>query len=240
MQSDYAYMNDVIYTLTEDVKIVFHTVASFYTNNSKAYSNCTEFKINNKDECNTMIKRNISYYLFIEDRRTNSTKKTYIYPEHMFQFLDMLGYVKRNWYDVGAKKMYAYLDNTLTVLEDECLTMKLPIDMAFKIAPGVMKKESAEVMCVDIYLNTPEPVQISIETFYGFYYVLKNLDMLNYANMALSFMMLRTEPFNRVDFSQSNSYSGAPSLSVEDNSTASGSSGREFNNGKKRTSILDR
>lgn len=95
-------------------------------------------------------------------------------------------------------------------------------------------------MCVDIYLNTPEPVQISIETFYGFYYVLKNLDMLNYANMALSFMMLRTEPFNRVDFSQSNSSSGAPPLSVEDNSTASGSSGREFNNGKKRTSILDR
>ncbi len=110
------------------------------------------------------------------------------------------------------------------------------MNKAFKIAPGVMKTESAEVMCVDLYLNTPEPVQISIDTFNGFYYVLMNLDMTNYANTALAFMMLRTEPFNRVDFSQSNS-SSSGTLIMEDKSTASG---REFNNGSRRKSILDR
>ena len=47
MQSDYMYMNDIIYTINEDIKVVFHTVASFTNNNTnKTYSNCTEFKIN--------------------------------------------------------------------------------------------------------------------------------------------------------------------------------------------------
>lgn len=239
MQSDYTYMNDTLYTLTDDVKLIFHTVASFRTNN-RVYSNCTEYKTNNNKECNTMIKRNLSYCLFIEDRRAIKTEKIHIYPENMFQLLDIFGYVKRNWYDVGAKKMYAYLDNSLTVLEDECLTMKLPLDKAIKITPGVMKKEAAEMMCVDLYLNTPDPIQLSIDTFYGLYYLLLNLDMLNYANTALMYMMLRDTPVNRVDFSSNNSSGSNNQITASDNSTASGSSGREFNNGSKRTSILDR
>ena len=47
MQNDYMYMNDVIYTLTDDVRLVFHTVASFNMNN-KTYSNYNEYKINGK------------------------------------------------------------------------------------------------------------------------------------------------------------------------------------------------
>ncbi|MCM1508341.1 MAG: hypothetical protein NC177_14605 [Ruminococcus flavefaciens] len=102
-----------------------------------------------------------------------------------------------------------------------------------------MKKEAAEVMCIDLYLNTPDPIQLSVNTFYGLYYLLLNLDMLNYANTALMYMMLRDTPVNRVDLVSASSDSDN-SASVVDNSTASGSTGREFNNGSKRTSILDR
>lgn len=103
-----------------------------------------------------------------------------------------------------------------------------------------MKKEAAEVMCIDLYLNTPDPIQLSINTFYGLYYLLLNLDMLNYANTALMYMMLRDTPVNRVDLVSGSSDSNNNSTSVADNSTASGSTGRAFNNGSKRTSILDR
>lgn len=102
-----------------------------------------------------------------------------------------------------------------------------------------MKKEAAEVMCIDLYLNTPDPIQLSVNTFYGLYYLLLNLDMLNYANTSLMYMMLRDTPVNRVDLVSASSDSDN-SAAITDNSTASGSTGREFNNGSKRTSILDR
>ena len=38
MQSDYMYMNDVVYNINEDIKLVFKTIASFNTN-GKFYSN---------------------------------------------------------------------------------------------------------------------------------------------------------------------------------------------------------
>ena len=60
MQSDYMYMNDVVYNINEDIKLVFKTIASFNTN-GKVYSNCNEFKINKGQTCNTMIKRNIFF-----------------------------------------------------------------------------------------------------------------------------------------------------------------------------------
>ena len=74
MQSDYMYMNDIIYVINEDIKVMFKTIASFNTNGN-TYSNCTEFKLNGNKTCNTMIKRNISYYLFIDDRRGGKSEK---------------------------------------------------------------------------------------------------------------------------------------------------------------------
>ena len=82
-------------------------------------------------------------------------------------------------------------------------------------------------MCLNLYLNTPDPVQISVDTFNGLYYSLSRLDMLNYANTALTFMMLRDNPVNRVDYSTDNSTRNQPKLT--DSSTASGSTGRTFN-----------
>ena len=32
MQSDYMYMNDIIYIINEDIKVMFKTIASFNTN----------------------------------------------------------------------------------------------------------------------------------------------------------------------------------------------------------------
>lgn len=237
MQSDYMYMNDIIYTINEDIKVVFHTVASFTNNNTnKTYSNCTEFKINSNQTCNTMIRRNISYYLFIDDKRSGRTEKICIYPEHMFTLLDIFQQAKQAWFGVGTNHIYAYLDNRLTIISDESLFIKLPLDKVIKIAPGVMKKESGDCPCVDLYLNSPEVVQISIDTFNGLFYVLSTLDMLNYANTSLTFMMLRNEPVNRIDYSNSSNNQ----VSTSDSSTASGSIGRTFNvNNNSKGSILN-
>lgn len=236
MQTDYMYMNDVIYVLNEDVKVFFHTVASFKSND-RVYSNCTEFKLNDSESCNTMIKRNLSYYLYIDDRRKSiKPTKLYIYPENMFALLDMFDKAKKTWFEMGANHIYAYLDNSLVITTDESFILKLPLDMVIKIAPGIFKKESGDCMCLNLYLNTPDPVQISVDTFNGLYYSLSRLDMLNYANTALTFMMLRDNPVNRVDYSTDNSTRNQPKLT--DSSTTSGSTGRTFN-GRNNKSIFD-
>ena len=240
MQSDYMYMNDIIYTINEDIKVVFHTVASFCNNaNNKVYSNCTEFKIKNTETCNTMIRRNLTYYIYIDDKRTGKSEKICIYPEHMFTLLDMFKNAKQAWFGVGTNHIYAYLDSRLTIISDESLFIKLPMDKVIKISPGVMKKESGDCPCVDLYLNTPDVVQISVETFNGLFYILSTLDMLNYANTSLTFMMLRDQPVNRVDYS-SNSFTSNNQISTSDHSIASGSKGRSFNvsNGNKNN-LLD-
>ena len=231
MQSDYMYMNDVVYNINEDIKLVFKTIASFNTN-GKVYSNCNEFKINKGQTCNTMIKRNISYYLYIDDRRSGKTEKICIYPENMFTLLNMFEQTKKWFEGINSSHIYGYLDNRLTIISDEYTIIKLPLDKAIKMTPGVMKKESGDAPCIDIYLNTPDPVQISLDTFNGLYYTLSTLDMLNYANMCLTFMMLRYEPSNRIDYTTSNN-----NVVQTDTSTASGSIGRGFNGNKK--SILD-
>ena len=234
MQSDYMYMNDIIYIINEDIKVMFKTIASFNTN-GKTYSNCTEFKLNGNKTCNTMIKRTISYYLFIDDRRGGKSETICIYPEHMFTLLNMFEQVKK-WYDViNGSNIYGYLDNRLTVIGDEYLVIKLPLDKVIKISPGVMKKENGDTPCIDLYLNTPEQVQISLETFDGLYYTLSRLDMLNYANTSLTFMMLRNEPINRVDYTSNNNNQ----ISISDSSTTSGSVGRSFNGSINKNSLLN-
>ena len=230
-------MNDVIYVLNEDVKVFFHTVASFKSND-RVYSNCTEFKLNDSESCNTMIKRNLSYYLYIDDRRKSiKPTKLYIYPENMFALLDMFDKAKKTWFEMGANHIYAYLDNSLVITTDESFILKLPLDMVIKISPGIFKKEGGDCMCLNLYLNTPDPVQISVDTFNGLYYSLSRLDMLNYANTALTFMMLRDQPVNRVDYS-SNSFANNQ-ISTADSSTASGSKGRSFNVNNSKGSILN-
>lgn len=235
MQSDYMYMNDIVYTINEDIKVVFHTVASFNTN-GRTYSNCTEFKLNNNQSCNTMIRRNISYYIYIDDRRDGKSNKICIYPEHMFAILSMFEQARKSWYEISNNShIYGYLDNKLTIISDDYLAIKLPLDKFIRLSPGVMKKENGDSVCLDMYLNNPDPVQVSVDTFNGLYYVLSKLDMLSYANTALTFMMLRDEPMNRVDYSSNSSNS---QVSVRDNSTASGS-GRSFNGVKSKGSMLD-
>lgn len=236
MQSDYMYMNDVLFTINEDIKVIFKTIASINTNN-KIYYNCSEFKLNNDAVCNTMIKRNLSYYIYIDDRRSGKSEKLFIYPEHMFTLLEMFKYAKKSWY-TGINAIYGCLENTMVVVNNEYKAIRLPMDKIFRIEPGVMKHDLGDRQCLDMYLNTPDVVQISLETFDGLYYVLSNLDMLTYANMSLSFMMLRYEPSNRLDYTTNNSY-GRPPISTTDSSLASGSSGRSFNGSNNKSSLLE-
>ena len=66
------------------------------------------------------------------------------------------------------------------------------------------------------------------------YYTLSRLDMLNYANTSLTFMMLRNEPINRVDYTSNNNQ-----ISISDSSTTSGSVGRRFNGSMNKDSLLN-
>lgn len=233
MQSDYSHINDIVYTLTDEVKLMFHTVVSFNSNNGKSYSNYNEYKTNNSPKSNTMIKRNLSYYLFFEDRR-DRTEKVSIFPENMFYFLDRLEYIKRNWIDNDIG-LYAMMDNTLSVTNlDEYVFMRLPMDKAIKIAPGILKTELGDVKCLDLYLNTNSPVQITHDTLLGMYYVLKNLDMLNYANTTISFAMLMNMPMNRTDFSSSSSQSP-----LIDTSLSSGTKGMTIGRNNKSAFFED-
>ena len=59
MQTDYCYMNDMVYQLSDEVRLMFHTVAS-YNNGMRTFSNYNEYKLNGKIEGNTMIKRVLS------------------------------------------------------------------------------------------------------------------------------------------------------------------------------------
>lgn len=235
MQSDYMYMHDVIYTINEDIKLMFKTIASININ-GRTYSNCSEFKLNNNSTGNTMIKRTLSYYLFIDDRREGKSEKICIYPEHMFTLLGMFEYAKKTWYEMGINSIYGCLDNSLVVINNDYRIIKLPMDKVIKIEPGVLKHERGDVQCLNLYLNNPDPVQISLETFNGLYYTLSRLDMLGYANTALSFMMLRYEPSNRIDYASNSSNNAG----MVDSSKASGSTGRSFNgSNNKGGSMLD-
>lgn len=228
MQTDYCYMNDMIYQLSDEVRLMFHTVAS-YNNGLKTFSNYNEYKLNGKNESNTMIKRVLSYYLFFEDRR-EKLEKISIYPENMFELLGYFEYIKLNWIDNDTHAVYGFLDNSLSIVNyDEYIYMRLPMDKIIKFTPGVIKTNNGGVKCIDMYLNSQEPVQVAHSTFQGMYYVLKNFDMLNYANTSLSFMMLMNAPINRTDFSSSGQSNSVP---LRDNSTASGSVGRKFSNNK--------
>lgn len=220
MQSDYSHLNDNIYSVSEDVKLIFHTVVS--TNSgTKVYSKYNEYKINNNQKCSTMIKRELSYYIFFDDRRKNKMEKIVIFPENMFGLLERFEHVKHHWIDndIGV---YAMMDSTLVVVNlDDYIIMKLPMDKAIKICPGVMKTDLGDIKCIDLYLNSNIPLQISHSTFLGMYYVLKNLDMLNYANTSISFAMLMGTPMNRTDLS-TDARANQP---LEDTSSSSGKKG---------------
>ena len=229
MQTDYCYMNDMVYQLSDEVRLMFHTTAS-YNNGSRTYSNYNEYKINGKTESNTMIKRVLTYYLFFEDRR-DKLEKINIYPEHMFELLKYFEHIRLNWIESDNYGIYGFMDNSLAVVNyDEFIYMRLPMDKVVKFMPGVIKTEMGDMKCIDLYLNTTNPVQISHSTFLGMYYVLKNFDMLNYANTSLSFMMLMNTPINRTDFTSSGQ---AANSFLRDNSTVSGSIGRTFNKSNK-------
>jgi len=234
MQSDYMYMNDVIFSLSDDVKLMFQTIVSFSSTNSKTYSNYNEYKINNKSSCNTMVKRNLSYYLYFDDRR-GKMGKLCIYPEQMFELLRNFEHIKSIWIDRDSIGLYAFMDNRLMVSNhDEYILMRLPMDKVMKIAPGVLKTETEDIKCIDFYLNSMEPLHVTHSSFLGLYYVLLHLDMLSYANTALSFLLLMDTPLNRTDFA---SQSSGQAL-AEDTSTASGTNGRTFTS--KRKSFFDK
>ena len=129
------------------------------------------------------------------------------------------------------KSSYELLSKQLGVtMTDMCTTYQTHTDNI-----RVMKKENGDTPCIDLYLNTPEQVQISLETFDGLYYTLSRLDMLNYANTSLTFMMLRNEPINRVDYTSNNNNQ----ISISDSSTTSGSVGRSFNGSMNKDSLLN-
>lgn len=225
-QSDYIHMNDQLYALTDDVKLMFHTVAS-YNNGTKTFFNYNEYRINNRSDSNTVIKRSISYYLFLEDRRGGELNKIVIYPENMFELLQHLEHIKRNWIEQDAFNIYTVFNNTLTIINhDVGIYMRLPFDKVIRFVPGLIKTDMGDVKCIDLYLNSNEPIHVNNNNILGLYYLLMNLDMLNYANTALSFMMLLNGPVNRTDFSTTGK---ANSVQISDNSTASGSVGRSFN-----------
>ena len=229
MQTDYCYMNDTVYQLSDEVRLMFHTVAS-YNNGMRTFSNYNEYKLNGKTEGNTMIKRVLSYYLFFEDRR-DKIEKISIYPEHMFELLKYFEHIRLNWIESDNCGIYGVMDNSLAVVNyDEYIYMRLPMDKIIKFMPGVMKTEMGDMKCIDLYLNSTNPVQITHSTFLGMYYVLQHFDMLNYANTSLSFMMLMNTPLNRTDFTASGQANSAP---LKDNSTVSGSVGRTFNKSNK-------
>lgn len=230
MQSDYSHINDIVYDISGDVKLMFHTVISSYsTNNNRSYSNYNEYKTSTNSKSHTMIKRNLSYYLFFEDRR-EKTEKICIYPENMFALLDRFEYIKRNWIDNNGMGLYVMMDSALVVANpDEYIFMKLPLDKAIKIAPGIWKTDLGDVKCIDLYLNTNTPIQLTHERFLGMYYVMKGLDMLNYANTCISFAMLMDTPINRTDFSGS-SYNNTP---LTDTSNASGTKGMSIEKSNK-------
>jgi hypothetical protein len=220
MQSDYSHINDIVYDISGDVKLMFHTVISSYnSNNGMSYSNYNEYKTSTNNKSHTMIKRSLSYYLFFEDRR-DKTEKICIYPENMFVLLDRLEYIKHNWIDNDIG-LYVMMDNMLVVSNpDEYIFMKLPMDKAIKISPGIWKTELGDMKCIDLYLNSNNPIQLTHERFLGMYYVMKGLDMLNYANTCISFAMLMNTPINRTDFSSS-----AYNTPLTDTSNASGTKG---------------
>ena len=233
MQSDYMYMNDNIFSLSDDVKLMFHTVVSWCGTNNKTYSNYNEYKTNNRHDCNTMVKRSLSYYLYFDDRR-GKAEKLCIYPEQMFELLRNFEHIKTLWIDNDGIGLYAFMDSRLMVSNhEEFILMRLPMDKMMKIAPGVLKTESEDIKCIDFYLNSMEPIHVTHSAFLGLYYVLLHLDMLSYANTALSFLLLMNNPVNRTDFTQSS----GPVI-AEDNSTASGRNGRSFSS--RRKSFFDR
>lgn len=236
MITDYMYMNDIIYTINEDVKLMFKTIAST-SSSGKVYSNCKEFKLNSDMECNTMIKRSISYYLFIEDRRSGKVEKLYIYPETMLTLLSTFEYARMTWFENGINGIYGYMDNGLNILTDDYRLIQLPFDKVIKLSPGVLKHDLGDMPCLDMYLNTQDPIQIKIDTFNGLYYILSRFDMLCYANTALSFMMLRNEPVNRIDYSSDNT---ANKQNLSDQSNAIGTTGRSLNGSSiSKKSLLD-
>lgn len=229
-------MNDNIYTLTEDVKLIFHTTASF-NNGSKTFYNYNEYKVNNRQDSNTMIKRNLSYYLFLEDRRGDELNKLAIHPENMFELMYHFEYIKNNWVDLDRLNIYSVINNSLAIVNyDEGIYMRLPFDKVIRFAPGIIKTDMGDIKCIDMYLNTTEPIHVSHNIFLGMYYTIKNLDMLSYANSSLSFMMLMNAPLNRTDFS---STAQAVSVQMSDNSTASGNTGRTFSSKKNKSSFFD-
>ena len=149
----------------------------------------------------------------------------------MFELLRHFEHIKQNWIEKDNYNVYAFLDNSLAVVNyDEFIYMRLPMDKVVKFVPGVLKTDMGDSKCIDIYLNSNDPIQITHNTFLGMYYVLSHFDMLNYANMSLSFMLLMNNPLNRTDFSSSGQSSNMP---LRDTSTASGSVGRTFNKSNK-------
>lgn len=219
--NDYMYCTDELYTLTPDVKLMFKTILS-YTVNNKTRCNYSEYKLENTEEANTMIKRTISYYMYIDDKRTNRSVKFNIHTPDIPVLLRNLKYMKTNWIDnISSGRIYTYVNNQMTVVNKEYIDMRLPFDKVIKFEPGVIRAETRDIPCINIYLNSPDYIQVTMEVLTGLYHVIDRLDVLTYANMTLSFMMSRESHMNLTDFTKSSRPVNIDT-SMEDHSTASG------------------
>lgn len=236
MNTDYLYLNDVIYSFSEDVKVIFHTEVAHSGINGKVYNNYNEYKINNRDVCNTMIKRRFVYNLFLEDKRPNvKGEKIAVYPEDMLELLDKLKFIESQWVSNPNSPIYAYMDDSLQLIDHNiCIFIKLSYDKILKITPGIMKTDSGDFKCLDFYFNSQEPMQVSYRNFNGFLYILDSLDMASFANTSFLLAMMMNNPVNRTDFSVSKDV-----VELEDKSKIEAPEGRTFSSYKRKRSIFD-
>lgn len=230
---DYDRLTDIVYTLSfsdPSVQLCFTTGLSEKMKNGERrffhyeieYSSRYNGRMNDRS-----IRRKMKFYFYI-DIEKNFGARIILRPEEMPTLLFSIEKTVLPWF--YEKKLYNIVEGELRIT-GKFTPMTYAVDDYHYIAiePTVIfyEKENQYKQGVTMYFNNSQTyINISIDTFMGFYYILKNTDM--YAVACSQVNYAKTQPYDINNFESKGLGSGGARRA--DDQFASNKSGADFLN----------
>ena len=183
------------------------------TSNVLSFHSEYTYPINNRN--NHSIKRYINCFFIINNKK-DYTNSVIIRPGEL-PLLQMIMENSFHWF-MGNKKIFGFNDNNEMIIKGKYSTLDFPLSDYKYIAfePVIIQfQDSTFKEGIRMYINSSEIfVDMTIDKFMNFYYIVKNLDIYSYCANMLCYV--KTPPYNQnMVYLDDNNESGKYSTSYD-------------------------
>lgn len=201
MINDYLRIDDEVYTINLNLKLICHTSVTKHDNNMmKSFYN--EYKTSNKKYGSVVVKRRIENFLTLESCIQGQKNSVMITMNMMFDVIEKLTRIKTYWFDIENQYVFGFVGGEMVIVNNlEHIIILCPQDKFIRIDPIVNNKNGKNSPAVLISVNdTSNPIIVTEDRINGLLWVLSTTDWMNFSNTSLLSISMNTESCNRTDF----------------------------------------